>query len=37
VFGEIMDVHHQARRQGLSTNASGWPAQLAFLDHLQRI
>jgi len=37
VFGEIMDVHHQARRQGLSTNASGWPAQLAFLDHLQKI
>jgi len=37
VFGEIMDVHHQARRQGLSTNASGWQAQLAFLDYLQRI
>jgi GH15 family glucan-1,4-alpha-glucosidase len=37
VFGEIMDVHHQARRRGLSTNASGWPAQLAFLDHLQKI
>jgi GH15 family glucan-1,4-alpha-glucosidase len=37
VFGEIMDVHHQARRQGLSTNASGWQAQLAFLEYLQRI
>jgi GH15 family glucan-1,4-alpha-glucosidase len=37
VFGEIMDVHHQARRSGLSTNESGWPAQLAFLDHLAQI
>jgi len=37
VFGEIMDVHHQARRGGLSGNESGWPAQIAFLDHLKRI
>jgi GH15 family glucan-1,4-alpha-glucosidase len=37
VFGEIMDVHHQARRSGLSTNESGWPVQLAFLDHLKKI
>jgi GH15 family glucan-1,4-alpha-glucosidase len=37
VFGEIMDVHHQARRRGLSTNESGWQAQLAFLDHLKEI
>jgi len=37
VFGEIMDVHHQARRRGLSTNVSGWNAQLAFLNHLQKI
>jgi GH15 family glucan-1,4-alpha-glucosidase len=37
VFGEIMDVHHQARRSGLSTNESGWAAQLAFLDHLKTI
>jgi GH15 family glucan-1,4-alpha-glucosidase len=37
VFGEIMDVHHQARRRGLSTNESGWEAQLAFLQHLQEI
>ena len=37
VFGEIMDVHHQARRRGLSTNESGWEAQLAFLEHLQEI
>jgi GH15 family glucan-1,4-alpha-glucosidase len=37
VFGEIMDVHHQARRRGLSTNESGWEAQLAFLKHLEEI
>jgi GH15 family glucan-1,4-alpha-glucosidase len=37
VFGEIMDVHHQARRSGLSTNDSGWATQLAFLDHLKEI
>jgi len=37
VFGEIMDVQHQARRSGLSTNESGWETQLAFLDHLKRI
>jgi GH15 family glucan-1,4-alpha-glucosidase len=37
VFGEIMDVHHQARRRGLSTNESGWDAQLKFLEHLKEI
>src|ERR1700728_1639486 len=37
VFGEIMDVHHQARRRGLSTHESGWQAQLAFLKHLKTI
>jgi GH15 family glucan-1,4-alpha-glucosidase len=37
VFGEIMDVHHQARRRGLSSNESGWQLQLAFLSHLQQI
>jgi GH15 family glucan-1,4-alpha-glucosidase len=37
VFGEIMDVHHQARRSGLSANESGWAAQLAFLNHLKEI
>jgi GH15 family glucan-1,4-alpha-glucosidase len=37
VFGEIMDVQHQARRSGLSTNESGWATQLAFLDHLKMI
>jgi GH15 family glucan-1,4-alpha-glucosidase len=37
VFGEIMDVHHQARRSGLSTNESGWDAQIKFLEHLKNI
>jgi GH15 family glucan-1,4-alpha-glucosidase len=37
VFGEIMDVHYQARRCGLSTNESGWDAQIAFLNHLKKI
>jgi GH15 family glucan-1,4-alpha-glucosidase len=37
VFGEIMDVHYQARRSGLSTNESGWAVQLAFLEHLKKI
>ena len=37
VFGEIMDVHHQARRCGLSTNELGWDAQVKFLEHLKDI
>jgi GH15 family glucan-1,4-alpha-glucosidase len=37
MFGEIMDVHHQARRGGLTTNDSGWDAQIKFLEHLERI
>ena len=37
IFGEIMDVHHQARRRGVSPNETGWQAQLAFLDHLRQI
>ncbi len=37
VYGEIMDVHHQARRSGLSTSESGWASQLAFLEHLKEI
>ncbi len=37
VFGEIMDVHHQARRGGLTTNESGWDAQIAFLHHLDKV
>ena len=37
VFGEIMDVHYQARRGGLSGDDLGWDAQLKFLEHLQKI
>ena len=37
MFGEIMDVHHQARRGGLTTNESGWDAQIKFLEYLARI
>jgi GH15 family glucan-1,4-alpha-glucosidase len=37
VFGEIMDVHYQARRGGVSGDDSGWDAQLKFLEHLQKI
>jgi len=37
MFGEIMDVHHQARRGGLTTNDSGWDAQIKFLEYLARI
>ena len=37
MFGEIMDVRHQARRGGVTTNDSGWDAQIKFLEHLTRI
>ena len=37
MFGEIMDVHHQARRGGLTTNDLGWDAQIKFLEYLARI
>jgi GH15 family glucan-1,4-alpha-glucosidase len=37
VFGEVMDVLHQARRGGLSANESGWDAQIEFLEHLAQI
>src|SRR5271169_2559835 len=37
VFGEIMDTYHQARRGGLTTDQSGWGAQLKFLEHLTKI
>lgn len=37
VFGEIVNVYHQARRGGLSASESGWDIQIAFLDHLAKI
>jgi len=37
VFGEIMDVQHQARRSGLIANESGWDSAVKFLEHLAKI
>jgi GH15 family glucan-1,4-alpha-glucosidase len=37
VFGEMMDVHYQARRGGLTGNAFGWELQLEFLKHLENV
>ena len=37
VFGELMDVLHQARRGGLTASESGWALQIAMLKHLEQI
>jgi len=37
VFGELMDVHYQARRGGLTGNEIGWGMELEFLHHLAKI
>ena len=37
VFGELADVHYQARRGGVAGDDSGWTLELAFLDHLKTI
>ena len=37
VFGELADVHYQARRGGVAGDESGWSLELAFLDHLKTI
>ncbi|MDQ2083815.1 glycoside hydrolase family 15 protein [Xanthobacteraceae bacterium Astr-EGSB] len=37
VFGEIMDVLHQARRTGLTTDESGWAVQRSLLEHLASV
>jgi GH15 family glucan-1,4-alpha-glucosidase len=34
VYGEVMDALHQARRGGISKEASEWPFQKALLEHL---
>jgi GH15 family glucan-1,4-alpha-glucosidase len=36
VFGELADVHYQARRGGLADDESGWALELAFLDRLAK-
>lgn len=37
VFGELMEVLHQARCNKLAGNEAGWALQLALLEHLERI
>jgi GH15 family glucan-1,4-alpha-glucosidase len=37
VYGEVMDALHQARRGGISKDASEWPFQQALLEHLADI
>jgi GH15 family glucan-1,4-alpha-glucosidase len=37
VYGEVMDVLHQARRGGIDGDASEWPFQKALLHHLAQI
>jgi len=37
VYGEVMDVMHQARRGGIHGDASEWPFQKALLHHLAQI
>jgi GH15 family glucan-1,4-alpha-glucosidase len=36
VYGELVDVLHQARKQALAPTESGWALQLAMLDHLEK-
>jgi GH15 family glucan-1,4-alpha-glucosidase len=36
VYGEIMDVLHQARRGGIAHSQSGWDLQIAMLQQLER-
>jgi GH15 family glucan-1,4-alpha-glucosidase len=37
VFGELMDVHYQARRGGLAGDDKGWGLELEFAKHLTKI
>jgi GH15 family glucan-1,4-alpha-glucosidase len=37
VYGEVMDVLHQARRGGIARDASEWPFEKALLRHLAQI
>ena len=37
VYGEVMDVLHQARRGGITADASEWPFQKALLHHLAQV
>ena len=37
VFGEVMDILHQARLGGLATNDEDWEYQRTLLDHLRSV
>lgn len=37
VFGEVMDVLHQARLSGVANNEAAWTLQLALLQHLELV
>ncbi|TAK87122.1 MAG: glycoside hydrolase family 15 protein [Betaproteobacteria bacterium] len=37
VYGEVMDVLHQARRAGLASNGAAWDLQRALLEHLEKV
>jgi len=37
VYGEVMDVLHQARRGGLAPDQAGWALQRALLEHLETV
>ncbi len=37
VYGEIMDVLHQARCARLAANDAGWQLQIALIDHLAQV
>jgi len=37
VYGEVMDALHQARRGGISKDASEWPFEKALVEHLADI
>ena len=37
VYGELMEVLHQARCSRLAGNEAGWALQLALMEHLERI
>ena len=37
VYGEVMDVLHQARRGGLAADEAGWALQQALLEHLETV
>ena len=37
VYGEVMDVLHQGRKEGLPTHDQAWDVQRALLEHLEKV